>query len=113
MSRELPGNLNRSKLDTEYEFYTRDYIMNMSSANGVGVAQKEGTKLTISHGFPFSNGTCNRRRSSNTSKGIIIGTVTGGILFVVVAGVFCYCFCKKKVMTRGKFDRGNSMTKSA
>ncbi|KAL1810047.1 hypothetical protein ACET3Z_027037 [Daucus carota] len=76
MSRELPGNLNRSKLETD-------------------------------------NGTCNRKRSSNTSKGIIIGTVTGGILFVVVAGVFCYCFCKKKVMTRGKFDRGNSMTKNA
>ncbi|KAK1351646.1 Symbiosis receptor-like kinase [Heracleum sosnowskyi] len=58
-------------------------------------------------------GTCHRKRSSTTSKGIVIGTVTGGLLFVVVAGVFCYCLVKKRVVTRGKFDRGHSMTKNA
>lgn len=47
------------------------------------------------------------------SKRIVIGTVTGGILFFVAAGVFWYCLVKKKVMTRGKFDGGHPLTKSA
>ncbi|KAL8117881.1 hypothetical protein AgCh_015679 [Apium graveolens] len=58
------------------------------------------------------NGTCHRQRSSTKSKGIVIGTVTGGLLFFVAAGVFCYCLVKKKVMTRGKFDGGHPLTKS-
>ncbi|KAL8472743.1 hypothetical protein ACS0TY_029827 [Phlomoides rotata] len=61
------------------------------------------------------NGVCNARVSSDSARGIIIGTIAGGsLLVVVVVGVCMICLYRNKMRALPKFDeKGHTISKNA
>lgn len=57
---------------------------------------------------------CGGRRSSHKGIGIVIGTVTGGLLLIVgVVGISFCIYKRKKTANKRKFDvKGHSLTNS-
>ncbi|KAF9678137.1 hypothetical protein SADUNF_Sadunf07G0003700 [Salix dunnii] len=54
-------------------------------------------------------------QSAKKSQAIVIGTITGGsFLSTLAVGMFCGCFCRRKLKTRRNFNwTSNPMTKSS
>ncbi|KAJ6739833.1 hypothetical protein OIU79_000061 [Salix purpurea] len=60
-------------------------------------------------------GVCSGQGSDKKSPVIVIGTITGGsFVFTLAVGMFCGCFCRRKLKTPRNFKwKSNPMTKNA
>ncbi|KAG5241030.1 nodulation receptor kinase [Salix suchowensis] len=61
------------------------------------------------------SGICSGQGSDKKSPVIVIGTITGGsFMFTLAVGMFCGCFCRRKLKTTRNFKwKSNPMTKNA